>query len=1277
MAKKISRNEIAESDIFGDIKSSAEETIGVIDKLSQALNETAEAVKKSVGGAKFDSSKAVDNFVKSTEKANKLQKQAIELDTTRAKAVLARKKAMEGQQRVLQQQEKTVQQRIKTEETMARQKARLNKEGERAARVARAENSEYSKLVKKTRDLKNASKELAASMIKLESTGRKNTTAYREMARQYKSVTKEAKSGDKTLKKIDSTVGDNFRNVGNYTGALKKLGRGMAQLAGGFGVLRILRGATDIVVNFDQAVADLGAISADSTSKELEGLTAQAKELGATTQFSATQITEMQIELAKLGFTADQIDASTNGVANFAAATGADIPEAAQLAGSALRGFGLDASEMDRVVSVLGVATTKTALDFQKLQTGLSTVAPVANAFGFSIEDTTALLGQLSNAGFDASSAATATRNILLNLADANGDLAQELGGPIESADDLAVAFATLEAKGVDLGTALELTDKRSVAAFETFLKGSGDLIGLRDSITDVNDELQAMADKKLNTIGGQFTLLQSAWEGFILSANEGSGAGLAIKNVLGFLAQNLGTIVVVLGKVIRAFIAFKTVMFALKLKEQYKDFRLAGGSIKNMGKNLDGASAGAKKFGGALKSIGVGVAVALFVEFAAALWNIVSGASRAADELRRLNGIEAKGETVRKNFNKQFKRSLSDRNKLRLDAIRHAKEDAKISIRSGKSTAEAMEAQKEAIKAANDEFLLFAQGKKDPLGRSLVEQQTMQIGNLRQQLRLLEQGLALDKKIKNDARRQSQVFNTKVDIKNKINEIKLLSSEILLRSEAVDKIKEENKEKEVAKEIIPVGPKVELEVQKEINTEFQNSINLLGKYNDLMKDRRKLEEDISQINQSKAISSLDDEIKLETDTQSRTAETTGQIDVDAVEALVNKKGELRKAAINQETAFEIQELRIKLETTQAMRKEALQIEYENLINGAEGNAEAIEKINANHQTELSKLKVIEELELGNLGKAELKITKETKEEILEVKRETSDEIEAINDQLIQEQINYATKQGGVLVTAAKKAADAESNMWQERMDIAQVATDFLTLLSDKRMKKIDDEISKAETQADFLRTLAANGNIDAKDSLAEQQQIIDEANRKKIQEEKLKAKIEFANTVFQTYGAKVQAGSASPLADTIKDVSLLQQFVAQFTPTFKDGTEDTGSHGQGIDGQGGFHAILHPNERVLTKEQNKAVGGLSNDSLAKVAQDYQNGKIMQEGASQIGQGWDTSIVVKRLESLEQTIKDKPEHSLRVEDVVTGALTIVRETKEGNTLNYNRYRIRK
>lgn len=80
-----------------------------------------------------------------------------------------------------------------------------------------------------------------------------------------------------------------------------------------------------------------------------------------------------------------------------------------------------------------------------------------------------ALLGKLADAGFDASMSATATRNILLNLADGNGKLAKALGEPVKTLPELVVGLKKLKEQGVDLNTTLELTDKRSVSRFQCF----------------------------------------------------------------------------------------------------------------------------------------------------------------------------------------------------------------------------------------------------------------------------------------------------------------------------------------------------------------------------------------------------------------------------------------------------------------------------------------------------------------------------------------------------------------------------------------------------------------------------------------------------------------------------------------------------------------------------------------------------------------------------------------------------------------------------------------
>ena len=213
---------------------------------------------------------------------------------------------------------------------------------------------------------------------------------------------------------------------------LKSVASAFGVVGGVMGAVQLIKNATNIVIDFDSALANLGAVSGAS-AEDLEKLRNSALDLGESTKFTATEVAGLQLELAKLGFSTDEILQSTESILNLASATGTDLANPSQIAGSTVRAFNLDASEMDRVASTLGVATTKSALNMEFLQTAMSKVAPVSSALGFSIEDTTALLGGLANAGFDASTSATSTRNILLKLADSGGDLAQALGRHVKT----------------------------------------------------------------------------------------------------------------------------------------------------------------------------------------------------------------------------------------------------------------------------------------------------------------------------------------------------------------------------------------------------------------------------------------------------------------------------------------------------------------------------------------------------------------------------------------------------------------------------------------------------------------------------------------------------------------------------------------------------------------------------------------------------------------------------------------------------------------------------
>ena len=262
--------------------------------------------------------------------------------------------------------------------------------------------------------------------------------------------------------------------------------------------------------------------------------------MGATTKYTASEATELQIELAKLGFTRKEILESTEAVLKFAQATGAELSDAAALSGAALRMFNADTKETERYVSAMAVATSKSALSFSYLATALPIVGPVAKAFNFTIEDTLALVGKLADAGFDASMSATATRNILLNLADTNGVLAKSLGGPVKTLPELVIGLQKLKEQGVDLNTTLEMTDKRSVAAFNAFLTAADKIVPLRDQITGVDGELANMAHTMGDNVQGALANLSSAWEAFMLSFSESTGPA---KEFLNWMADKIRSI--------------------------------------------------------------------------------------------------------------------------------------------------------------------------------------------------------------------------------------------------------------------------------------------------------------------------------------------------------------------------------------------------------------------------------------------------------------------------------------------------------------------------------------------------------------------------------------------------------------------------------------------------------------------------------------------------------------------------------------------------------------
>lgn len=342
-----------------------------------------------------------------------------------------------------------------------------------------------------------------------------------------------------------SVMGNNMRQVfmSDMPAAQKAMQAFQVGILGLIGVIFALgKAMTGIVktnADFEQQNANLATVLGKSR-KDIENLTDTALELGRTTQWTASQVTELQTELAKLGFGEGSIIAMQEHVLAFATAVGANLADAANMAGATMRAFNLTSQESERVMGVLAVGVNNSALTFDRLKQAMGTVFPVANAFGLTVEDTVALLGALSNAGFSAETAATGARNVFIKLADENGKLAQKTGSAAKSFDDIIAKLKQLHEEGVNLSDIFGLTEQRAAAPFAALIEGFDKAEELRDILSDVSGELKRIQDERLNTVTGQTLLLKSAWQGLILAFRESNGVIKGLLEDLTSLTQGV-----------------------------------------------------------------------------------------------------------------------------------------------------------------------------------------------------------------------------------------------------------------------------------------------------------------------------------------------------------------------------------------------------------------------------------------------------------------------------------------------------------------------------------------------------------------------------------------------------------------------------------------------------------------------------------------------------------------------------------------------------------------
>ena len=329
--------------------------------------------------------------------------------------------------------------------------------------------------------------------------------------------------GQKDLDNLSKKTGKATKSASGMTKGFAGMAAGaLAAVAAFRQIGKVIGGAISTFKDFEFQMAKVKATTG-ATDKDFKKLTATAQQLGRTTFFTASQVGELQMNFAKLGFTTSEILDAQEATLRLATATGSDLARAAIVAGAAVRGFGLDASETERVVDVMAVAFTSSALDIEKWQTSMTKVAPIAAGANVSIESTAAIMGKLTDAGIEASIAGTSMRNIFLKMQDSTSDLSKHLGFTVNSSDDLERALTQLNSEALTNEEMMQLVDLRQVAAFATMVKGTDTILDMTDALEGANGAAQDMANIMADTLEGDIITAKSAWEGFQLSIMNGS----------------------------------------------------------------------------------------------------------------------------------------------------------------------------------------------------------------------------------------------------------------------------------------------------------------------------------------------------------------------------------------------------------------------------------------------------------------------------------------------------------------------------------------------------------------------------------------------------------------------------------------------------------------------------------------------------------------------------------------------------------------------------------
>ena len=326
-------------------------------------------------------------------------------------------------------------------------------------------------------------------------------------------------------------LADNFKaGLGKVQTQLNNFKKTLITAFASLGAIDIGKELVRAGAQFEDAMARVNAVSKASTT-ELQAMRNEAMKLGRDTKYTATEAANALEQLVRNGLEPLAAQKALSGTLQLAQSQAISLQEAADIATTAMNGFGKSADDLGRINDVLAATASNTATNVLELFEALKVAAPVATAAGVSMEETMAVLGQLANKGFRGSEAGTGLKQIILALASQTPEaqkVAEKYGFAVDETTlktkGLIAVLGELSKSGIgssmaDLGDYFNKLGAPKGAA----ILGDTDMLNeLYQTIANSQGEAARMFEEGIGAWEKAYKTLISVWENTQIKVFEG-----------------------------------------------------------------------------------------------------------------------------------------------------------------------------------------------------------------------------------------------------------------------------------------------------------------------------------------------------------------------------------------------------------------------------------------------------------------------------------------------------------------------------------------------------------------------------------------------------------------------------------------------------------------------------------------------------------------------------------------------------------------------------------